>query len=121
MSTDEVVSIKELVDMDALLDRVGGDEEFIEELFEIFLEDSQDLLDQIKSAVSENDSDGIARIAHKLKGSVSNFVSTGPIFESAKVMEALGKNEQTGEFPAAYETLASQIGLLRDSMQAYGG
>lgn len=50
-----------------------GDQEFLVELIDIFLGQSQDLIDEIKSGAEKKDNQIITKAAHKLKGSCLNL------------------------------------------------
>lgn len=52
------------------LDRVGGDEELLQEIVGLYLAEYPDLLEQIQSAVKTGDAPGLFRSAHTLKGSL---------------------------------------------------
>lgn len=115
----EVVRIEEIVDMDGLLERVGGDEEFLNEIFEIFLEDSKSLLRQLKDDLASNDANAVSRSAHKLKGSISNFVAQGPIYDAAKHLEQLGRTGESSEFDSAFSSLDTHLSSLNLSIEAF--
>lgn len=58
---------------DTLLARVGGSQELLREIIELFLEDSPKLLEDIRSALQDGDTQAAYRAAHTLKGSAGNF------------------------------------------------
>ncbi|HHL71777.1 MAG TPA: Hpt domain-containing protein [Bacteroidetes bacterium] len=112
-----VVRVEEILDLDALLDRAGGDEEFLQELFDIFLEDSEILLDQIRKEMEAGDYENLARTAHKLKGSMSNFVSDGPALQAAKSVEQHGLNMEADQVAQAFDRLQSEYERLKTSIE----
>ncbi len=112
-----VVRVEEILDLDALLDRAGGDEEFLQELFDIFLEDSEILLKQIREEMAAGDYENLARTAHKLKGSMSNFVSDGPALQAAKSVEQHGLNNNADEVEAAFNKLQEEYERLKASIE----
>ena len=118
-SGHDVVNIKELIDYDSLLERVGGDTEFLNELFDIFLEDSSNLLKEIKENIDQNDHEALSRTAHKLKGSISNFVPQGPIFDAAKFLEFAGRDNRMQEAKEGYGNLETQLATLHSSIRYY--
>ena len=61
------------VDRDSLFERVDNDLELLEELLEIFEEDSQQHIDAMRAALNSSDADQFARSAHSLKGSSYNM------------------------------------------------
>lgn len=61
------------IDLPEALSRVGGDRELLTELAVLFIEESNTLLLNLRTAVNERDPRGIETHAHGLKGSVINF------------------------------------------------
>ena len=53
--------------------RVGGDEELLKEIAEIFLEDYPKVLAEIQAALACGDARRLEQSAHTLKGSAGNF------------------------------------------------
>lgn len=60
-------------DLDEALERVGGDQELLKEIADLFLEDAPGLVDGIRAAIEKKDPEALQRAAHSLKGSVANF------------------------------------------------
>ncbi|MCA9735490.1 MAG: Hpt domain-containing protein [Deferribacteres bacterium] len=116
----EVTSVEASIDFNELLERVGGDAEFLQELFDIFLDNSTDLLNQIKQHIEENDHEALARAAHTLKGSVSNFTPTGPVFEMARSLEFMGKEKNLDQAPESYDELAEKLDSLHATIKQFG-
>ena len=57
----------------SLLDVVGGSVELFRRVREVFAKQTPELLAAIRTAAAERDANAVARHAHKLKGSLSNF------------------------------------------------
>ncbi|TWT59152.1 Signal transduction histidine-protein kinase BarA [Thalassoglobus neptunius] len=64
------------------LERMGGDQEILDEMIKAFLEDAPVLLQEVHTARSENDWSDLRRGAHSLKGLAANFEAL-PVVESA--------------------------------------
>lgn len=77
------------IDMERINDATGGDEEFLAELVDIFLEDAELRLDEIQGAVNSGDPDELRKTAHKLKGSSANMGANG-LMSIAKILEDMG-------------------------------
>ena len=77
------------VDLERIHDATGGDEEFLAELVEIFLEDAELRLDEIRGAVVSGDPTELRKTAHKLKGSSANMGANG-LMSLAKALEDIG-------------------------------
>ncbi len=55
------------------LDRVGGDEELLREVAQLYLDEYQELLLEISAAVTARSADRLQRSAHTLKGSLGTL------------------------------------------------
>ena len=105
----------EIFDREAALEQMGGDEELLVELVEVFLEDLPERLREIREAVARADADGLQRAAHTLKGSVGNFAARA-VYETALELENVGKS---GDLQSAGEVCArlnAQIDLLKAAL-----
>jgi two-component system, sensor histidine kinase and response regulator len=98
----------QVLDRNALLDRVGGDIEFLQEIAGLFLQDCPKLLAQIRTAVSGGDARTLEYAAHTLKGSVANF-GADAAREAAFRLEALGRAGDMKPAPDAYSILEQEI------------
>ncbi|HXN45617.1 MAG TPA: Hpt domain-containing protein [Bryobacteraceae bacterium] len=98
----------QLLDSTAILDRVGGDVEFLEEIAALFAEDCPKLLADIRSAIDAGNSGKVERAAHTLKGSVANF-GAEPAREAALRLEMLGRSGDLRPAPEAYAVLEREI------------
>ncbi|MGA9356434.1 MAG: response regulator [Terriglobales bacterium] len=84
------------------LERVMGDENLLEEVCQIFLQESPKLLRRLQAAVSAGDAGEVMRAAHSLKGE-SSYLSASGVFQAARVLEEMGRRQ---ELSGAAETLA---------------
>ena len=105
----------EVLDRDAILAQVGGDEELLRDLAQTFLDDCTPLLDQIRNAVTSGDLNRLARSAHNLKGSVSNF-SRQATFEAALRLEQMGRTGDAAESAEALRDLEHALEQLRPAL-----
>ncbi len=79
------------INLERINDATGGDEEFLKELVEIFLDDAELRVQELASAISSGDLDEFGRTAHKLKGASANMGADG-LFEMAKEMEHMDQS-----------------------------
>jgi two-component system, sensor histidine kinase and response regulator len=85
------------------LERVGGDEELLRELCQIFLGEYPKLLANLREAITMRDAEGVQRAAHSLKGEVS-YLGAAIATETAKRLEDMGRAR---DLTHAFEELAS--------------
>jgi len=88
--------VSNLVDQEALLDRVDGDLEFLEETIELLESDGRSLVEQLKAASAAGDQDGLVSNAHMLKGMVSNFCADSVQRAAEEIEHAARKGELDG-------------------------
>jgi len=65
------------IDLPSVMDRIGGDEAFLQELIDIFIEDFIKKYTKLKQAIDQNDFQTIKKIGHSLRGSSGNLSLTG--------------------------------------------
>ena len=104
------------LDLVAVLERVGGDEELLREITAIFLEDYPSLIGEIQAAIEAKDARRLEVAAHTLKGSVANFGAQDAI-EAAYRLEQLGRNCQMVEAPEALRVLETRFSLLHPALE----
>ncbi len=97
----QTVSDREF-DRSEMLDRMGGDEELLQEIVSLFLDEYSTMLAELRQAVSGADPQRIERSAHALKGALLNM-SAVPAAELAQQLESMGNR---GELQPAAPLLA---------------
>jgi CheY-like chemotaxis protein len=80
------------IDMPSVLDRIGGDEVFLHELIDIFIEDFIGKYTILKLAIERSEFKTIKEIGHSLRGSSGNLSLTG-LYHTSTNMELSGKEE----------------------------
>ena len=101
-----------------LLQRVGGDWEFLGETVQLLSEDGPALLEQIRRATESGDATGVGRGAHALKGMISNFCSPAA-HATAHEVERLGNSGELPGVPPALRTLEAQLAELIADLTAF--
>ena len=85
-----------LVDQEALLDRVDGDLEFLEETVDLLESDGRSIVEHLRAAAAAADQDGLVRQAHMLKGMVSNFCADSVQRVAEEIEHAARRGELDG-------------------------
>jgi HPt (histidine-containing phosphotransfer) domain-containing protein len=106
-----------LLDREAILERVGGDVEFLQEIAGLVAEDCPKLLTQIRSAISTGDPAAVEHAAHTLKGSVSNF-GAEPARQAALRLEMLGRSGDLAQAPEACSVLEQEVQRFTHALTA---
>jgi HPt (histidine-containing phosphotransfer) domain-containing protein len=105
------------MDQKALLERVGGDLEFLQEIAALALEDCPRLMAEIRSAVSHGDATSLHHAAHTLKGCVANF-GANAAREAAFRLEKLGRSGDLQSAPSACQALESAMQSFESALGA---
>src|SRR5690349_19391042 len=106
-----------LVNREAALDRVGGDEELLIEIARLFLEDSVTIMTDIRSAIASKDAAKLEHAAHSLKGSVANF-GADPVRDAAFALEQIGRSRDLSRAEAAFQVLETVFARLLPELEA---
>ncbi len=83
--------------LESLLESVGGDKEFLKELFDAYAQESTGLLAAIESSVQSGDHEQLRQAAHTLK-STSASLGASRVAELSTALEVAGRN---AEMPSA--------------------
>jgi signal transduction histidine kinase/HPt (histidine-containing phosphotransfer) domain-containing protein/FixJ family two-component response regulator len=110
-------SVEPVLDRALILARVGGDEELLKEIIELFREDCPRLLGEIREAIGRRDAAGLHRAAHALKDAVSNFGKSQSA-EAAFELEALGRAGDLDRAPALYQELEENLHSFLPALSA---
>jgi two-component system, sensor histidine kinase and response regulator len=108
VTKDSVTKDLMVLDRAVALDRVGGDEELLAEVAQLFLEDYPNSMREIDEAVSKGDAKLLERAAHTLKGAASNF-GANPVVDSAFALEMAGR---AGSLASSAATVSSEHAKL---------
>jgi signal transduction histidine kinase/DNA-binding response OmpR family regulator len=93
------------------LERVDGDEQLLQEVVQIFLEESPKQLAKLRQAVTVGDADLLERAAHSMKGELG-YLAVPDSCQKARVLEQMGRTrnlEQAAETLAVLETEVSAL------------
>ncbi len=80
---------KPVFDRQLLLERMGGDDELLDDVLSIFIEEIPGMMSEIRTAVSGEDAPALERSAHFMKGALLNISADSPA-ELVSRLEQLG-------------------------------
>lgn len=103
------------VDMAAVLERIGGDEDLLKELVGLYLDDEHQLLARITAAIEAGDAGALRRTAHTLKGAVSNFCAPRAT-AAAQAVEDAGRDNRLDAAPALVAALHDELSRVREAL-----
>jgi HPt (histidine-containing phosphotransfer) domain-containing protein len=108
----------DVFDENALVDRVDGDLEFLEETVAMLDEDAPGLLEAIQAAAASGDAAALVKPAHALKGMLANFCAE-PAETAAREVETLARQEQLADVAPAVETLRRETEQLQHALHRF--
>jgi signal transduction histidine kinase/CheY-like chemotaxis protein len=96
------------------LDRLGGDEDLLRELCQIYLEESPKLLEKLRQAVADGNAEGVRRAAHSIKGEVG-YLGAENAEQAARLLENMGNEKNLSQAAAVLVVLERELaGVLSD-------
>jgi two-component system sensor histidine kinase/response regulator len=93
------------------LERLGGDEELLRELCQIFLEESPKLLHKLRQAIVDTDAQGVMRAAHSLKGELG-YLGAAAASHVARDLEDMGHDKNLSRAAEALVVLEREMASL---------
>jgi DNA-binding response OmpR family regulator len=108
---------QESINAQELLERVGGDREFLTELVSLFREDGPRQLNRIRKALENNDLEDALRTAHSLRGTLANLAAQAAADLAAEIEHA-SKAEDLTRANAAFLNLDLELPHVIDALSA---
>lgn len=109
-----------LFDPAQMLRNIGGDQDLLTQLIDLFLERQADIMTSIRQALSEGDAVTVERVAHTLKGTAANLCAP-EVALAAGQLEAVGRLGALHDAPPVYAHLEMEMIRLIQTLQAYRG
>ena len=108
---------EEAIDGRELLERVGNDREFLQELASLFREDGPKQLERIRIEIGQKDSGEVLRAAHSLRGTLANLGARSAA-EMASEIEQAGRTADLARAEAALGNLELELPRVLDALSA---
>ncbi len=106
------------IDLVSVLERIGGDESFLNQLIDIYIKEFVAKYEHLRKAVKQRDFKAIERIGHSLKGSSGNLSLKG-LYDISSDLEVSGKEKDIEQTTFLLERLIKEFGRLQDSLPRY--
>ncbi|EXJ12780.1 MULTISPECIES: response regulator [Nitrincola] len=108
LMSDEV-----LYNWEQAVEMIGGEDELLKSVLEMFLEETPEYMNAIEAAILAQDMESLIRSAHTMKGLLSTFCAD-PATSAAQALEKAAKsgsglNEAYADFQAAVDQLIPQL------------
>ena len=114
-------------DATATLARLGGDEDLMREVLNIFLEETPKTIEALRHGVSTGDAETTERAAHSLKGELG-YLGLSSLSQQARQLEEMGRNRALGDavellatFEAGISKVLVDVGKAIEARAAHAG
>jgi two-component system sensor histidine kinase/response regulator len=106
------VTAAEVLDRNEALERVGGDEELLRELCQVFAQDCPRMMHEASEAVRDGDPVKLKRAAHSIKGAVG-ILGAKAAFEAALCLETLARQGDLSQAEPTWLALRQALEQLQ--------
>lgn len=103
------------IDWVALRENCAGDEGLVNEVIELFRQESDALLGDVRTAVAAKDANQVKRTAHRLKGALVSLAAR-PAVDAARALEVAGGANDAEAFAPLFGKLEEQMKLLLQAL-----
>jgi HPt (histidine-containing phosphotransfer) domain-containing protein len=114
----EQLSAEHVLDIRGALARLDGDSELLAELIGFYLEDSERMLAELRSAVAASDANEIKMAAHALKGLVAGCGGVRAA-EAARRVEHAGAANDLTHIDGLVQNLKDELELVSQQARGY--
>jgi signal transduction histidine kinase/DNA-binding response OmpR family regulator len=115
----ERASSRDVFNRSALLERLGGDQELLNEVLDIFLSDIPGQLQKLIQAKDNDDAEQVREKAHRIKGASANIGAQRASHVALQIEKAGKKNNLEGT-ESLFEKLEQEIECLRNGLSEAG-
>jgi two-component system sensor histidine kinase/response regulator len=99
---------------------MGGTLDSCAPIVEAFLVECPELMSGLGNALKRKDAPEVARLAHALKGAISNFTQDAA-FQSCVRLELLAKEADFHRAPDAFKRLEADVDALLNALKMFVG
>ncbi len=108
----------QVFDLNAALEKLDGESDFLNELFDIFLRSTPSQMASMQSAVEHRDIHAAGETAHLIKGIVANFCA--PSTHAAAInLEQTCQNGNLDQLPSAHQKLVQEVDRLMSAIKTH--
>jgi PAS domain S-box-containing protein len=111
-------SLIPVFNLDEAVSKCCGKYELFQEVASCLFCEADSLLEQMRAAFSAGAATEFADAAHRLKGTVA-YLGAAPALAATRCAEDIGRSGDLSTAPAALETLAMELGLLKDAIDGH--
>jgi HPt (histidine-containing phosphotransfer) domain-containing protein len=105
------------LDLQGLLQRVGGDRELLAEIAVLFTDQVPEWTESLRGAIAAGDATAVFQVAHRVAGAAA-YLGGGPVREAAKELEAMGRASDLSGAAAVFGRLEAGLRTLARALAA---
>ena len=109
-----------LLDIERALKALDGNEDLLKDLASMFVEDAPILLDQLKVAITENDSVQARYAVHSLKGLVSTFYAKADVELAQRLEDCAAEGSLDGFRSGGLDQLEESVNSVSAEFESRG-
>ncbi len=117
MNHEHTFQDSEVIDLPSVLERLGGDETFLQELLTIYVEEFTSRVANLERAIVNQDFSSIQEIAHSLKGSSANL-SLLELQRISLVLEIAGREKDMEKIKQNLTSLKGAFAKLQEYLKS---
>jgi len=102
-----------IFDENFLLERIGGNRDFYEEILRSFIEDTERLLSELKGYLESGEREKAERHAHSIKGAAANIGAT-PLSRASLRVEKAARERRMGAAEKLFSDMNREFDRLRE-------
>ncbi len=106
------------IDYEEVLERIGGDKTFLQELLKIYIEDYEEKSRLIEEAIHQQDFMAVQKLGHSLKGSSANL-SLSSLQKASLDLELAGRNHNLSLAQSAFSCLEKEFAKLKTYLEQH--
>lgn len=114
----DLSSISPRLDLDFLLQLVGGDLDIARELVDSLRKDGRQLADDLEVALGSSNAVEVARIGHALKGVAASLGAHG-LQKAGAELQLLGEASDLSECPRLHRSVVREVLALEHYLASY--
>jgi len=109
-----------VIELDAALERLGGDRELYGELVDVFRKECPAVIEEMRRAIASGDAKTLGRGAHTLRGAASNL-GAACVSEAAAETERRANSEGIGSATEEFKVLEEEMKRLFSELEVVCG
>ena len=105
-----------VLNVEQILDRLGGDEKLLHEVIQIFIDEAPKHLDTLRSALGQGDAEALEKITHSMKGELA-YLGISEVSQKARELEELGRKHDLEQASRIFPSFEAEVSAIVAAMR----